>query len=62
MVESDRDIDDLDPKKDIAIVLLFVNILKGESHWAAYPYNKNIKNWFGPDTSISKIYLLKKIN
>jgi len=61
MVEI-KEFDNLNPKKDVAIVLLFGNILKGESHWASYPHAENIKNWFGPNTSISKVYLLKKIN
>jgi hypothetical protein len=62
MVEVDKEIDDLDPQKDIAIVLLFGDFLKGESHWAAYPHTDNIKNWFGSNTKISKIFILKKIN
>lgn len=62
MVEVDKTIDDLNPQKDVAIILLFGNILKGESHWAAYPHTKNLKNWFGPNTEISKVFILKKIN
>lgn len=62
MVETDKSIDELNIKKDVAIILLFGNIIKGESHWASYPHDKDIKNWFGSNTSISKIFLLEKIN
>ena len=62
MIEIDNNIDNLSAEKDIAIVLIFGNILKGESHWAAYPHTKNLKKYFGPDTNISKVFILKKIN
>ena len=62
MIEVDKKIDDLNPEKDVAIVLLFGDLLKGESHWATYPHTGNIKNWFGSNTKISKIFILKKIN
>ncbi len=57
-----KDLSELDPKKDIAIILLFGNILKGESHWACFPVDGNIESHFGSGTTISKIYLLKKEN
>ena len=59
MIKTDRSIDELDSERDVAIVLLFGDIFKGESHWACFPYEKQIKTYFGPNTQISKIYLLK---
>ena len=56
-----KNLNDLDPKKDVAIVLVVGNILKGEAHWACFPTD-NIENYFGKNAKVSKIYLLKKIN
>ena len=50
----------LDHQKDVAIVL----IQKSGTlvyHWACFPVTKNIDNFFGDDTKILRIYLLKKI-
>ena len=61
MVKTNKSLDELSAEKDVAIVLLFGNVLKSESHWACFPHEKDIKAFFGPDTEISRIYLLKKI-
>jgi len=55
-------LNDLNLEKDVAIVLVLGNLLKGETHWLCFPTDGNIKNYFGKNTKISKIYLLKKIN
>lgn len=47
-------------EKDVAIVLVFGNILKQEAHWLCIPVNKNAKDFFGEHTVVDKIYLLKK--
>jgi len=59
-VTSVKSLDSLDPKKDIAIVLVAGSIFKGETHWLCFPVDKNITNYFGKNTKIMKIYLLKK--
>ena len=56
-----KNLNDLDPKKDVAILLVMGNILKGEAHWACFPTD-DVENYFGKNAKISKIYLLKKIN
>ena len=61
-VNKVKSLNNLDTKKDIAIVLVTGNILKGEAHWVCFPVDGNIENYFGKNTKISKIYLLKKIN
>jgi|LUMV01.1.fsa_nt_gb hypothetical protein len=61
-VSSVKSLEELDPEKDIAIILVSGNILKGETHWLCFPTDKYIKNYFGKNTKISKIYLLEKIN
>ncbi|MBC8416762.1 hypothetical protein H8E06_00350 [bacterium] len=48
----------LDPKKDVALILLYSNML--EWHWVCFPVDKNIPNWYGDNTKIVKIFLLKK--
>ena len=59
-VEKVKNLKELDPKKDIAIVLVTGNVLKGETHWVCFPVDTNITNYFGKNTKIKKIYLLKK--
>ena len=56
-----KNLNDLDPKKDVAIVLVMHDIFRGETHWACFPTD-DIENYFGKGTKISKIYLLKRIN
>ena len=60
-VKKVKSLEDLDPQKDVAILLVSGNFLKGETHWVCFPTDKNIKI-FGKDTKILKIYLLKRIN
>ena len=50
----------LNPNKDIAIILVYNAILKGDFHWVVYPMDKNIKNYFGDKTEICYIFLIKK--
>ena len=50
----------LNPNKDIAIILVYNAILKGDFHWVVYPIDKNIKNYFGDKTEICYIFLIKK--
>lgn len=52
------DIDSLDPKKDIAIVLIHGEYFSNQYHWVVYPLD-NIKNFYGEKTVIDMIYLLK---
>jgi len=59
-VNKAQSLEDLDPQKDIALVLVVGNVLKGEAHWVCFPVDKNITNYFGKNTKIDKIYLLKK--
>ena len=51
----------LDPKKDIAFVLVRGKFFSREWHWMCYPVEKNIRTFYGPDTKINAIYLLKRI-
>ena len=50
----------LDPDKDIAIILVYNAILRGEFHWVVYPIDKNIKKYFGDKTKVCYIFLIKK--
>ena len=55
-----KDFKKLDPSKDIALVLIYGRFFSSEWHWVCYPIDKNISTFFGPDTNIDKVYLLKK--
>ena len=55
-----KDFKKLNPDKDIALVLVYGKFLSSEWHWMCYPVDKNIKDFFGSDTKIDKILLLKK--
>ena len=59
-VRKVNDLQNLDPKKDIALILVTGNLLKGQAHWVCFPVDKNIDNYFGKNTKIQKIYLLDK--
>jgi len=59
---SVNDFKKLDPNKDIALVLVYGKFISSEWHWMCYPVDHNIETFFGPNTKIDKIYLLKKIN
>jgi hypothetical protein len=61
LVNAD-DFEKLDPSKDIAFVLVRGKFLSKAWHWMCYPVDTNIKTFFGSDTKIDKILLLKKIN
>ena len=52
----------LDPSKDIAIILVRGKFISKEWHWMCYPVDKDIKTFFGTNTKIDKILLLRKIN
>ena len=58
-VISVKDFSKLDPKKDVALILIYSNLL--EWHWVCFPVDKNIPKWYGDSTKIVKIYLLKKV-
>ena len=60
-VKTVKSLDSLDPTKDVAIVLVSGEILKGETHWVCFPADKYGLKGFGEDTKALKIYLLKKI-
>ena len=52
--------EELDPSKHIAFVLVRHKFFSKEWHWMCYPVDKDIKTFFGSDTKIDKILLLKK--
>tara|TARA_B100000809_G_C14805035_1_gene411714 strand:+ start:78 stop:581 length:504 start_codon:yes stop_codon:yes gene_type:complete len=54
-------LDELNLKEDIALVLVWGEILKREAHWLVFPIDTKIKDWYGGYTRIGKILLLKKI-
>jgi len=54
-----EDYTQLDPEKDVALILLYSNLL--EWHWVCFPVDKNIPNWYGDSTKIVKIILLKRV-
>ena len=60
-VSKVKNLDDLNPEKDVAIVLVVRSILKGETHWVCFPVDNNVENYFGEGTRVLEIYLLKKI-
>ncbi len=54
-----KKIDELDAKKDIAIVLIHGKFFTQQYHWVVYPIDK-VKTFWGKDTVIDLIYLIKK--
>ena len=52
-------LDELNKVEDVALVLIKQ---EGELnyHWMCFPVDKNIKTFFGKDTVIKEIYLIKK--
>ena len=52
------DIDDLDPEKDIAIVLVHGKLLSNQYHWTVFPVDE-VKKFYGESTVIDIVYLLK---
>ena len=55
-------LEELDSEVDVALVLVAKNYLKGQAHWLCFPADNNIKNFFGKNTRVIKIFLLKKID
>ena len=58
-IMSIEDIGKLDPEKDVAIVLVHGKFFSKEYHWLVFP-NDDIIDYYGDDTVIDKIYLLKR--
>ena len=58
VIAADK-LNELDPKKDVALVLVWGEIL--DAHWLCFPIDVNIDNFFGGYTKISKIFIFKKI-
>ena len=54
-----KDYDKLNPKKDVALIL--INTKLNNYHWLCFPVDKNIPKYWGEKTRVSKIYILKKI-
>ncbi len=49
---------DIDVNKDVAIVLLHGRYFSRQYHWSVYPIY-DVKSYYGNDTVIDKIYLVK---
>ncbi len=54
-----RDFDELDAKKNVALVL--INTKLDNYHWLCFPVDENIPKYWGDKTKISKIFILKSI-
>ena len=52
----------LNERVDVAIVLVSGDYLKGETHWLCFPVDSNIEKYFGENTKIRQIFLLKNID
>ena len=52
----------LNPRVDLALILVTGSYIRGEAHWLCFPVDNNIKKFFGEETRVSKIFLLKKID
>lgn len=50
---------DLDPEKDVAIVLIHGRLFSKQYHWVVFPVD-DIENFYGDKTAIDTIYLLKQ--
>ena len=57
-----KELEELNSEVDVALVLVAGNYLKGEAHWLCFPVDDNIENYFGKNTKIIKIFLLKKVD
>ena len=53
-------LDTLDPETDVALVLVRKSL--GEWHWLCFPVDSSIADWYGDDTTVRVIYLLKPLN
>ena len=56
-----RDIHKLDASKDVALVLISSGIASGW-HWVCFPVVTDIENYYGDETMIHRIFILKDIN
>ena len=55
------DIKNLDPERDIAIILTHNSVLKPDFHWWVFPTDLSlIKIRFGKDFTVDKIYLIQR--
>ena len=59
MVSIDS-LEKVDYKEDVVLVLVLGSLIDQEAHWLCIPYDKIVKNYFGENTRINQIYLLKK--
>jgi hypothetical protein len=57
-----KDLNHLNSNVDVALILVAKNYLKGQAHWLCFPADSNIENFFGENTKIIKIFLLKKVD
>ena len=57
-----KELEELNPKIDVALILVAGSYLRGEAHWLCFPVDGNIENYFGKKTKIIKIFLLKKVD
>ena len=57
-----KKLEELDSEVDVALVLVAANYLKGQAHWLCFPVDKNIENFFGNNTRVIKIFLIKKVD
>ncbi len=53
-----KSLSDLDKQKDVAVILIHGKFLSKEYHWLVYSID-NIKTYFGKNTVIDLIYLIK---
>lgn len=57
-----KSFDLLKKEVDVAIILVGGNYFKGDLHWVCFPVDKRITDYFGKNTKILKIFLLKKVD
>ena len=54
-----KNLKELNKEKDLAIILIHGKFFTNEYHWLVYPVD-NIKDFFGENTVIDLIYLIRK--
>ena len=57
-----RELKSLDEEVDVAIVLVSGSYLKGQMHWLCFPVDGNIIKYYGENTTIHQIFLLKTVD
>ena len=57
-----KQLEELKEEVDVALILVAGSYLKGQAHWVCFPVDSNIKKYFGENTKIIKIFLLKKLD